>query len=320
MCALAIMGMVGVSHALCMPEIMLPTFGALVTGTWSVSRNLWHYNKRRLFLSLAAASIWGSAIANGLAAWGHAAGIYVGVYVAFLGVALILIFGRTQIYPCFGAALLPVLFQNTSWFYPASVCTMGVLLCLGRAILERFGFAAPLNPSGFHALAQLRRQRAVYYFQISLGLLPALGIAALLGHGACPLVPPHFVTYASFCNEHSSFTRYPVQTWLQMGLGFAMGTAVQWLAAQCYAMPIPEMAAHGLYAMAAGLNMLAFYAASKPFHRVFPPAASLAATPFLIGSHGWALALVPAMAGYFIAVAWIMRAHPAYKNKDLPYL
>ncbi len=309
--------MIYLSHRLGLPQIALPTFGALLTGTWLVRDNLWHYSKRRLFLSLALSSAAGVLLSRLSATVGDP-GIYPAVYAAFLATAGILIAGRTQIYPCFGAAILPILFQTASWLYPASVCAMALVLCAGRAVFERLGALRPLNPSGFCDLPEHRKARAIYYIQISLGLLPALVFVPLFGDHFL-LLPPLFVTYASFCNQHSSFARYPASTWIQLCHAFALGSCAVFAAGRSAASMTQP--AHALVmGLAASLCVLLTIGVGRLFHKLFPPAVSLVLTPFLIGFYPPCLIYVPLMSAYFLFVAGIMRAHPAYKNRDLHYI
>lgn len=309
--------MIYLSRRLGLPQIALPTFGALLTGTWLVRDNLWHYSKRRLFLSLLLSSAAGVLLSR-LSAAGGELWIYPAVYAAFLATAAILIAGRTQIYPCFGAAILPILFQTTSWLYPAAVCAMALVLCAGRAVFERLGALRPLNPSGFCDLPEHRKARAIYYLQISLGLLPALVFVPLFGDHFL-LLPPLFVTYASFCNQHSSFARYPASTWIQLCLAFAFGSCAVFAASRS-ASSMPQTEAAFVMGLAAALCVSITIAVGQLFHKLFPPAVSLALTPFLIGVYPPCLIYVPIMSAYFLFIAGIMRAHPAYKNRDLHYI
>ena len=317
MAAVAAMVMVFSSRYWVMPQIMLPTFGALLTGTWLVRSNLWHYNKRRLFISLPAASLAGLLLSKTLAAndyfW-----VYPSLYVAFLGTAVILIAGKTQIYPCFGAARLPLLFQTTSWLYPLAVFIMAVMLCAGRSFLERIGALDSLNPSGFHDLPEQRRERAIYYLQMSLGLLPALIFVPIAGDHFL-LLPPLFVTYASFCNQNSTFTHYPVQTWLQLCVAFFMGSLAYWSLGHL-TQELPHVYVAPIIGLAAGVMVVLMVGVGRVFHKLFPPAMSMALTPFLIDFYAPCLVYVPIMAAYFIFVAWLVRTHPAYRSRDLNYM
>lgn len=309
--------MVYLSHYLKMPQIVLPTFGALLTGTWLVRDNLWHYNKRRLMISLPLAACVGLTLSILLSSHDYFY-VYPSIYVAFLITSAVLVVGRTQIYPCFGAATLPILFQTTSWWYVVAVFIMVSVLCIGRSILERLRILPALNPSGFHDLPEHRHERAIYYVQMSFGLLPTLVFVPLFGDHYL-LVPPLFVTYASFCNQHSSFTSHPIQTWIQLSGAFFIGTVFCCVVERLgEGLSSDESAL--LYGLGAGASALVMVCVGRGFHRLFPPAMSLALTPFLIHFYAPCLIYVPCMASYFIVMAWLMRTHPAYRNKDLHYM
>ena len=299
-------------------EIMLPSLGALLTGTWLVKTNLWHYSKLKLFVSLPLAATIGLLLSLFIASASYAF-VCPSIYIAFLITASILIVGRTQIYPCFGAAILPVLLQTTSWFYPLSVLIIAIVLCLGRALLERLHVLSSLSETEFSDFPKHKRERAAHYLQASFGLLPVLFLVACVSEQDM-LLAPMFVTYATFCNHHSTFTNYPFQTWLQLFIAIGTGSLTCLLAQ--FAATFPPLSTHapllsGLFAAhAIVITMLI----GRAFHRLFPPAMSIALTPFLVNVHPWFFLYVPCMMAYFIFIAWIMRNHPAYKNMDLKYL
>lgn len=306
--------MVGIAHASHHLELMLPSFGALMTGTWLVDENLWHYSKRTLLLCVPSAATIGTLIAALGASYSYTI-VYPSLYLAFLATASLLILTRSQIYPCFGAAALPILFRTTSPAYPLSILTLTLLLILGRTCLEHAHLRSPLPHSKF---PQSRRKRALYYLQISLGLIPALLFAAIADNHFL-ILPPLFVTYASFCNAHASFTQYPLQTWLQILLAITVGMLFCTLA-QSLSFNASLPAEPLLAAIAAALTVSTMLFIGKCFHRLFPPAMSFALTPFLIGSLPLLVLFVACMTAYFIAIAHLMRKHPAYQNEDLHYL
>ena len=318
MVAAAAFAMVFLSDYLGHPDIMLPSLGAFMTGAWLVDTNLWHYSKRVLFLAMPLAATIGLCLSI-LFASRDALLIYPAVFVAFLLTAGVQIFGRTQIYPCFGAAILPILLQTTSWVYPLSVLCMAGILCAGRAILERTRIRQPLKASEFSDFPEHRRHRLLYYFELSLGLIPALAFVPFVGDHFL-LIAPMFVTYATFCNHHSTFVRHPVQTWAQLSLAMAVGSGLSF-AVLYLGSSLSGTAFSAVFAVAAACAVLLTIGNSRVFfHRIFPPAMSVALTPFLIRENPWLLLYVPCMMAYFIFAAWVIRSHPAYSSRDLEYM
>lgn len=314
---LATMILIYVAYASERHEIILPTFGALCTGAWLVPENLWHYHKKNLIVSLPLAASTGLLISILIGDMDYMA-VYPSLYVGFLAAACILIFGRTQIYPCFGAMTLPILLRTTSWLYPLSVFLIALSLVIVQHLLEVVGARAPLAQGEFPEHRQHRRERLIYYIQTSLGLIPALALVAW-SENHWFLLPPLFVTYATFCNAQSAFVRYPAQTWGQLILASGLGNAAFWLA-----MMTSQYAAANfvpaIVATMAGGAVLITIGVGRIFHRLFPPAVSLVITPFLIQFHPMLPLYVAVTSGYLILAAWAMRTHPAYRGKDLKYL
>ena len=321
---LAAMGLIFLAYALDRHEIILPTFGALFTGAWLVPENLWHYHRGNLIVSLTLASVSGLLISLAIHDMDYVA-VYPSLYVGFLLAACILIFGRTQIYPCFGAMTLPILLRTTSWYYPLSVFCMGLTLVAVQKLLELARAREPLAQGEFPEHRQHRRERLVYYLQTSLGLIPALILVAL-SENHWFLLPPLFVTYATFCNAQSAFVKYPIQTWGQLVVASAIGNAA------VYAAGILESTIHindaageplllsGMMSLMAGIAVALMIVFGRFCHRLFPPAVSLVLTPFLIQFNPYMPLFVAITASYLIFIAWCMRTHPAYRGKDLKYL
>ena len=316
---LASMILIFIAYATNKHEIILPTFGALITGAWLVPENLWHYHKLNLIVSLTLAAVCGLMISRLTGGWDYIV-VYPSLYVGFLIAACILIFGRTQIYPCFGAMTLPILLRTTSWFYPLSVFCIGVVLIGVQKLLELAGSRQPLPGGEFPEHRQHRRERLVYYLQTSVGLVPALILVALFDNHWF-LLPPLFVTYATFCNSESTFTHYPVQTWGQLVIAATTGSAAFWFSGKLSEMPVFEMADYSVsVSLMVGVAVFVTMLWGRLFHRLFPPAVSLAITPFLVQFNPWMPLCVAVTASYLIFIAWCMRTHPAYKSRDLKYL
>lgn len=314
---LATMMLIYVAYVSERNEIILPTFGALCTGAWIVPENLWHYHKINLIVSLPLAATVGLLISLLIGNMEYIA-VYPSLYVGFLAAACILIFGRTQIYPCFGAMTLPILLRTTSWLYPLSVFLIAVTLVIVQRLLEMAGARAPLTQGEFPEHRQHRRERFIYYIQTSLGLIPALVLVAW-SENHWFLLPPLFVTYATFCNAKSAFVRYPVQTWGQLILAAGLGNFAFWLALLANQYVASYFAPVIVAAMAGGAVFITI-GLGRVFHRLFPPAVSLVITPFLIQFHPLLPLYVAVTSAYLILAAWAMRTHPAYRGKDLRYL
>ena len=320
MAILAAMILIFIAYATDRHEIILPTFGALFTGAWLVPDNLWHYHKLNLIVSLTLASVGGLLISICISGFDYIA-VYPALYIGFLIAACILIFGRTQIYPCFGAMVLPILLRTTSWYYPLSVFCIALTLVGVQKILEWSGARQPLDEGEFPEHRQHRRGRLIYYLQTSLGLIPALILVALSGNHWF-LLPPLFVTYATFCNAQSTFTKYPKQTWGQLVIASVTGNAAFWIAQNINEnmnLYFPLQNSLNI-SLGVGAAVLITMLIGKCFHRLFPPAVSLAITPFLIQFNYYMPLCVAVTAAYLIFVAWCMRTHPAYKGMDLKYL
>ncbi len=290
-----------------------------MTGAWLVDSNLWHFSKRWLVISLPSAAVIGLLLSIFVASANYIY-VYPCIYIAFLLTAGILILGRTQIYPCFGAAILPILFQTTSWIYPISVLCMALVLCAGRTLLEHLGARARLPKSEFSDLPEHRRERVVYYFQTSLGILPALILVLAIGDHFM-LLPPMFVTYATFCNHRSAFIGHAKQTWFQLCMATLTGSLLSLAASSAFNTKLDETVSQLIFALAAALSVLiTIFIGKRCKPDLFPPAMSLALTPFLIKFYPWLLLYAPCMTAYFIIIAIVMQSHPAYKNQDLKYM
>ena len=319
MAILAAMILIFVAYATDKHEIILPTFGALLTGAWLVPTNLWHYHRMNLIVCLTLSACVGLIISILISGLDYIA-VYPSLYIGFLIAACILIFGRNQIYPCFGAMVLPILLRTTSWYYPLSVFCIALTLVGGQKLLEWIGVREPLDEGEFPEHRQHRRERLLYYLQTSLGLIPALILVAWSGNHWF-LLPPLFVTYATFCNAQSTFTKYPIQTWGQLVIASVTGNLAFYTAGKIYELyELLPMAYNIIISLMVGVAVLITMLVGKLFHRLFPPAVSLAITPFLVQFNIYMPACVAVTSAYLIFIAWSMRTHPAYKGMDLKYL
>ena len=304
-------------------DVVLPTFGALMTGGWLIQDNLWHYHRCNLLVSVTLASVVGlliSKLALNFGEWAAFSGIYLG----FMLVAGILIAGRTQIYPCFGAMALPIIMKTTSWIYPVSVLVLGCIIVIVQFCLEKSGIRRPLDEGEFPDLPEHRRERALYYLRVSMGLVPVFAVILILKQFFyidvhLVLQAPLFVTYATFCNEHSAFVRHPVQTWFQIILAVSLGAVAFLVSRMLNGMHFSFVGIQCMHAILAGIAVLCMLGLGHFFHKRFPPAISLAITPFLV-EHPLLPLYVAVGAGYFIFIAWALRRHPSYESKDLRYL
>ena len=317
---LAAMVLIFIAYAADKHEIILPTFGALMTGAWLVPNNLWHYHKFNLIVCLTLSSCVGLIISILISGLDYIA-VYPCLYLGFLIAACILIFGRNQIYPCFGAMTLPILFRTTSWFYPLSVFCIALTLIGVQKLLECTGARQPMDNGEFPEHHQHRRERIIYYLQTSLGLVPALILVALSGNHWF-FLPPLFVTNATFCNKHSTFTHYPIQTWAQLVIASVTGNLAFYIAVKIYTIydMLQPMHYNLIVSLMVGVAVCMTMIVGKLFHRLFPPAMSLAITPFLVQFNLYMPACVAVTSAYLIFIAWSMRTHPAYKGRDLSYL
>ena len=309
-------------------EIVLPTFGALMTGGWLFQDNLWHYRRLNLIISMALASVIGlslSILSQYIGGWF----IFVGFYIGFLLTAGILVVGRTQIYPCFGAFALPLIFQTTSWLYPLSVAVLASMMIFVQWILEKCSLRQPLGNGEFPNLPEHRFERMRYYLRVSMGLVPILILIPLMQylgdiHVHLLLQAPLFVTYTTFCNQHSTFIHHPKQTCVQIVMAATIGIAFCWLSSYVSAFTGDALAVALCTGGAVGCTLIL---SGYLFVKRFPPAISMAITPFLavnLMTHIHQLLLFPifvaAAASYCIFVAWIFRRHPTYESMDLNYL
>ena len=309
-------------------DIIMPTFGALMTGGWLIQDNLWHYHRFNLFLSMALAACIGLSLAilsQQIGEWFS----YIGILIGFQMVAAILVIGRTQIYPCFGAFSLPLIFQTTSWWYPVSVATLAGFMLLVQWCLEKSGIRHPLDEGEFPNLPEHRKDRMQFYLRVSTGLIPILVIIPVMQHLGdinvhLLLQAPLFVTYTTFCNEHSTFIRFPKQTWAQLVMASAIGMAFCWLSSY-FAAFLSDIVATPI---CVGCSVaLTLFLAGRIFVKRFPPAISMAITPFLATSLMTSVVqvvlfplFIAVAAAYCIFMAWVFRRHPKYENMDLHYL
>ncbi len=309
-------------------DIVMPTFGALMTGGWLFQDNLWHYRRLNLFVSMTLAALIGlslSILSQQIAPWGS----YIGIFIGFQMVAAILVIGRTQIYPCFGAFSLPLIFQTTSWWYPVSVAALAGFMLLVQWCLEKSGVRSPLQDGEFPNLPEHRKERMLFYLRVSTGLIPILVLIPVmkqLGDINVHLLlqAPLFVTYTTFCNEHSTFIRFPKQTWAQLVMAAAIGMSFCWIA---HTLPSSISDVLSIPICTGCSVALTLFLAGRFFVKRFPPAVSMAITPFLATSlmtSGVQVILFPVFvavaAAYCIFMAWAFRRHPKYENMDLHYL
>lgn len=121
-------------------EIIFPEICALTIGAWVSELQPWAVNKRRIFILMSLASIFGVFVVRFMP---YPLIIQVCICFAFCGFILTLF--KTNFVPIISACILPVYLKTESLIYPVSVIIMALIIIFAQWLMEKFHLRPHIN-------------------------------------------------------------------------------------------------------------------------------------------------------------------------------
>lgn len=181
-------------------EIIFPEICALTIGAWVSEQQPWKTNKRRIFLLMSAAALFGVLVVR----YAHIP-LILQVCLCFGFTGFILTLCKTNFVPIISACILPVYLRTESWIYPISVSVMALIIIIAQWLMEKYHFR-PVNnfvPCEFDIKKQIIKWSK---------LLTIFGIIALIpfqNHQIYFLAPPLIVMFTELSNTESPARKKP---------------------------------------------------------------------------------------------------------------
>ena len=181
-------------------EIIFPEICALTIGAWVSEQQPWQTNKRRIFILMTLASLFGVLVVK----YVHLP-LFIQVCLCFGFTGFILTLFRTNFVPIISACILPVYLRTQSWIYPVSVSLMALIIIIAQWLMEKFN-RRPVNnfiPCNFDIKKQIIKWSK---------LLLVFGLIALVPfktHQIYFLAPPLIVMFTELSEPQSPARKKP---------------------------------------------------------------------------------------------------------------
>ena len=175
-------------------EIIFPEICALTIGAWISEQQPWAVNKRRIFLLMSAAALFGVLIVRYCQI-----PLIFQVCICFAFSGFILTLCRTNFVPIISACILPVYLRTTSFVYPTAVMVMASIIIFAQWIMEKTHLR-PVNkfiPCKFDLRFQIIKWLKLLIVFALIGVIP------FKAHQIYFLAPPLIVMFTELSNSKS---------------------------------------------------------------------------------------------------------------------
>ena len=256
--------MVFIAEATHETEIIFPEICALTIGAWVSEQQPWMTNKRRIFILMTLAALFGVLVVKFCT---FALIFQVCLCFAFTGFILTLF--RTNFVPIISACILPVYLRTNSWVYPISVSLMSFIIILAQWLMEKYHFR-PVNnfvPCNFKIKTQIKKWSK---------LLIVFGLIALIPfktHQIYFLAPPLIVMFTELSNPDSPAREKPFYIIGLMTFASFVGCALRYILNEFLSLPLFICTAIACIILFIALNRLKIY---------FPPAGAILLIPMIL--------------------------------------
>lgn len=181
-------------------EIIFPEICALTIGAWIAEQQPWAVNKRRIFLLMSAAALFGVLIVRYCPL-----PLIFQVCICFGFTGVILTACKTNFVPIISACILPVYLKTSSFVYPSAVMIMSLIIILAQWIMEK-NHLRPVNK--FKPCNFILKNQIIKWSK----LLIVFGLIALIpfkAHQIYFLAPPLIVMFTELSNPNSPARKKP---------------------------------------------------------------------------------------------------------------
>jgi hypothetical protein len=250
-------------------EIIFPEVAALSIGAWYIKNSPWEGNLLNLWLSPSLAALTGVGVLHFI----HTSQVVL-IACTFVLVLLQLYLLRSNILPSISAAILPILLNADSLYYPMSVCMFSGIIAGGRWYFNRF----QSHDNSATLITHEEKQKRWGLIEIKFWLKIFCGIIfvatiALQVKWIYIISPPLIVVFIEFASSSGRKTHRPGRLfWLILAAAISGTVGVEvihillnwplWIAAACI--------------------VLWIFFLFHQFEFVFPPAAAISLLPTII--------------------------------------
>lgn len=245
-------------------EIIFPEICALTIGAWVSEQQPWMTNKRRIFILMSLAAIFGVLVVKIFTA-----ALIFQVCLCFAFTGLILTMFKTNFVPIISACILPVYLRTSSWIYPISVSLMSLIIILAQWLMEKYHYR-PINnfvPCKFDIKKQIIKWSK---------LLIVFGIIAIIPfktHQIYFLAPPLIVMFTELSNPKSPARTKPFYIIGLMTFSSFVGCFLRLLLHEYLGLPLFICTTLACIILFLALDKLKIY---------FPPAGAILLIPMIL--------------------------------------
>ena len=245
-------------------EIIFPEICALAIGAWISEQQPWAVNKRRIFLLMSAAALFGVMVVRYCPL-----PLIFQVCICFAFTGIILTVSKTNFVPIISACILPVYLKTTSLVYPAAVVIMAFIIILAQWGMEKFHMR-PINkfvPCEFNLKKQIVKWSK---------LLAVFGIIALIPfktHQIYFLAPPLIVMFTELSNPKSPARKKPAYIAGLMTFSAFIGSVFRLFFNVYLMLPL---------SLCTALSCIVLFAALSKIKINFPPAGAVLLIPMIL--------------------------------------
>lgn len=245
-------------------EIIFPEICALTIGAWIAEQQPWNCNKRKMFLLVSAASLFGILVTRYL----HLP-LIVQVCVCFAFTGIVLTLTRTTLIPIISACILPVYLGSKSWVYPISVSIMAFIIIAAQWLMEK----NHLKPKTEYSPCTFSKRTEFLKWTKLLVVFALIALVPFSSHQIYFLAPPLIVTFAEFSNPQSPLRGKPFHIIGLMTL--AAGTG-------CILREVLNIYMHLPLALCAVLACCILFFTFDKVKTLFPPAGAILLIPMIL--------------------------------------
>ncbi len=245
-------------------EIIFPEICALTIGAWISEQQPWMTNRRRIFILMSLAALFGVLIVKFCAA-----ALIIQVCLCFAFTGFILTLFKTNFVPIISACILPVYLRTDSWIYPVSVSLMSLIIILAQWLMEKHHFrpANNFSPFDFNIKEQVLKWLKLLIIFCLIAIIP------FRTHQIYFIAPPLIVMFTELSNPKSPARLKPLYIIGLMTFASFVGCALR-LALNEY-MNIP------LFVCTALACIILFFALDR-LKIYFPPAGAILLIPMIL--------------------------------------
>jgi len=288
-------------------EIIFPEIAALALGAWVMEKSPWPGTDLHFWISPTRAALTGILIVRFFPYTP-----FFMITAAFCLVALQLKLARSAVLPSISGAILPIITQSHSWYYPLSVCALTGTIAMGRRAMNRFDTAkgqtlAPASTSGHAKTASWTPQEAAHWGKLLAGV--TLVTAAAVGLNVTFMVAPPLIVAFLELSKPGGVLRDKAGKALIL-LALAAFSGVSWLLLIHTVFHLPAW-------ISACVSTLTVFLLYHALRMPFPPAVAIALLPTILPENMllWYPLQVVAGSAAFVALSKVCFGNDGYASE-----